>query len=369
MRRSPWIPIFVLLAIGLYFAPREGGRAIDFNLDLSPLPQLESSLKLPSDVEALFKKTRPATIRVEQVGNDGSQSVGTGFFVDEKGTFLTAYHVIEDGGRVNVTTLSGMRFTANVVGFDVARDIAVLKANVRGTVPFLPIAKSEPALRSPILAIGNSREQFLQPRLGRVLQYDARAYKFDFPQGTVMTSAPLAPGDSGGPIINTAGEAVGVVSYIQLANSDFAPLANSNDVQTVASFAVPVTRDDPMLGAVLNGEKRDVPVMGVTESRHAELYDVQGAVVGTVTPRGPADRAGLRGERFLPRRDSSGELSRRFSADVIVAVNGERVRDFNEMAFEIRSQRIGSTVTLTVVRDGARIQVPVTLAARETLGN
>ncbi|PYE55961.1 S1C family serine protease [Deinococcus yavapaiensis] len=369
MRRSPWIPIFVLLAIGLYFAPREGGRAIDFNLNLNPLPQLESSLKLPADVETLFKKSRPATIRVEQVGNDGSQSIGTGFFIDSKGTFLTAYHVIEDGGHVNVTTLSGMRFTANVVGFDVARDIAVLKANVRGTVPFLPVARNEPALRSPILAIGNSHEQFLQPRLGRVLQYDARAYKFDFPQGTVMTSAPLAPGDSGGPIINTAGEAVGVVSYIQLANSDLTPLANSDDVQTVASFAVPVTRDDEIFNAVLNGEKRDVPVMGVTESNHAELYDVEGAVIGNVTPSGPADRAGLRAERFLPRRDAGGELTRRFSADVIVAVNGERVRDFNDMAFKIRSQRIGDTVTLTVMREGKQIDVAVKLAARKALEN
>lgn len=136
MRRSPWLPILMLVALGMYLAPRDGGRPLEYNFDFNPIPRLQEPEQLPNQVQDLFKKSRPATVRVEQsiTGGGAPEAIGTGFFIDDQGTLLTAYHVIEGAKFLNVTTQSRQRFRAEVVGFDAAQDVAVLKANVRGRV-------------------------------------------------------------------------------------------------------------------------------------------------------------------------------------------------------------------------------------------
>lgn len=376
MRRSPWLPILILVALGLYLAPRDAGRPFEYNFDFNPLPRLQEPRELPGQVQDLFRKSRPATVRVEQSSNvyGSPEAIGTGFFIDNKGTLLTAYHVIEGAKFLNVTTQSRQRFRARVVGFDAARDVAVLQAETRGTVPFLTLADRAPKTGEQVLAIGNSRQQFLQPRRGRLLRLNAEAARADFPQGTLEMSAPLAPGDSGGPIIDSAGRAIGVVSYIRLASNDIGAFSSPNDVQTLASYAVPITTVDQTVQALRRGEKRDVPALGIYgDSPHS--YDTQGAVVARVMPGSPAARSGLRGEQAVPRRDANGEVVRdaqgneveRLQADIIVAVDGQPTANFNELLFQIRQKRVGDTVTLTVDRAGERLRVPVKLGAKGSI--
>ena len=368
MRRSPWLPILLLVALGLYFAPRETPRPFDFNLRFEPLPRLQAPEALPQSAQDLFRKTRPATVRVEQSQIQGGapEAIGTGFFIDDKGTLLTAYHVVEGARFLNVTTVSRQRFRAELVGFDAARDVAVLKANVRGRVPFLDLADRAPRAGEQVLAVGNSREQFLQPRRGRLLRLNAEAARADFPKGTLEMNAPLAPGDSGGPIVNTAGRAIGVVSYIRLADGGFRSLNNPDDVETLASYAVPVTTIDETVKAMRQGEKRDVPALGISESPHAQA--VEGAAIGRVYPGSPADKAGLRSERVVPREGASGEpLGQSLVTDVIVSVDGKPTTDFNELLFQIRQKRIGDDVVLTVDRNGKRVKVSVELAHQATI--
>jgi len=368
MRRSPWLPVLILVAVGLYMAPREGGSPVEFQFDWSPLPRVEAPQHMPSGARDLFVKSRPATVRVEQSGerNGTPDAIGTGFFIDDSGTLLTAYHVVENARHLNVLTVSRMRFRAHLVGFDARRDVAVLKADVRGKVPFLALADRTPRVGERVLAIGNSRNQFLQPREGRLLRLNAEAARADFPQGTLEMSAPLAPGDSGGPILNTAGHAVGVVSYIRLASDDFGSAGDEGDVRTLASYAVPVTLTDATVRAMREGKKNDVPALGI-EGGSAHQYETQGAVVVGVVQGSPAARAGLLGERSVPVRRADGTVGRRLVADIIVAVDGQPTDGFDELLFQIRQKRIGQTVQLTVDRDGKMLTISVKLGPKATI--
>lgn len=367
MRRSPWLPLLLLVGLGLYLAPRQGTTPLDFHFDFNPLPQAQPSKNLPADAAALFKKARPATVRVEQSQNayGAPDAIGTGFFIDKTGTLLTAYHVIDGARFLNVTTAQNRRYRAEVVGFDAARDVAVLRARVRGDVPFLPLVGRPPRVGEKVLAIGNSGGEFLQPRRGRLLRLNADTARVDFPQGTLEMSAPLAPGDSGGPILDGNGDAIGVVSYIRLAGDSFGSLSGAGGGRTLASYAVPVSSVDETVAAIRKGEKRDVPALGITgdPAGHTIAGASSGAVVFEVVPGSPAARAGLRGAQQFQNADGTSGLR----ADVIVAVDGKSTADFDELLFQIRQKSIGQKVTLTVQRGNQRLKLPVTLGGKASI--
>lgn len=357
MSRSPWLPVLMLLALGVYLSPKHEVAVPptpalpDLGLGSAPRATLPSSL--PPASQALFKKLRPVSIKVEQRNASGTlNAIGTGFFISPDGQFLTAYHVVDGGKLFTVKTVSGQSFPATLVGFDNAADVALLKIRTRGQVPYVQLAAREPDPGEPVLAIGNSRDQFLQPRRGQLLRLNAQASRADFPAGTLEMSAPLAPGDSGGPIFDRAGQAIGVVSYIRVDQND----------DTLASYAVPVTTASALLKDLKAGVKRDVPAIGIGPSRHDALVNVPGVVVGTVASGSPAARAGLRGERFVGSGDSA-----RLVADVIVAVGGRPTRSFDDLLLQVRQKRIGDTVALTVLRGSQRLSLSVTLAAKGSI--
>ncbi len=350
MRRSPWLPVLILLALGVYALPKGQGELPPLAGDHLAVPTVTAPKPLPADVQQLFSKSRAASVRVEQRDSQGNLlAIGSGFFINAQGQFLTAYHVVEGGRIFSVKTVSGRSFFADMVGFDNAADLALLKIRSRGQVPFLPLAERSPRVGERVLAIGNSHDQFLQPRRGSLLRLNATAERADFPEGTLEMSAPLAPGDSGGPILGPDGRAIGVVSYIRVDDND----------QTLTSYAVPVSAQNNVLRDLRAGVKRDVPALGVTGSAHGFSYGQDGVPVGSVTPGGPAARAGLRGER----PQGSGEKVR-FESDVILKVDGERVSDFNDLVFQVRRRHIGETVTLTVRRGDQTLKLPVKLAAK-----
>ncbi|ADV68692.1 S1C family serine protease [Deinococcus maricopensis] len=352
MRRTPWLVILLLLALGAYLAPERASSPFTTNIRLTPNPQVVGAEELPTDTRALFQKSRPATVRVTTLTDAGAIGIGTGFFVNDAGLLLTAYHVVDGGRLFTVTTFSGQKFSADLIGFDNAADVALLKIRTRGKVPYLNVTTRAPRVGEQVLAIGNSREQFLQPRRGRLLSLNADAGEADFPDGTLEMSAPLAPGDSGGPIIDGNGEAIGVVSYIRV---------NSQD-ETLASYAVPVTQNGALYRSLRSGEKKDVPAIGIAFDRtHDGVTDPPGAVISLVPRGGPAARAGLR----APKLDADGNVVR--FGDIITAVDGTRTRSANDVIFEIRRRHIGETVTLTVQRGDQSLRVPLKLVAKGSI--
>ena len=295
---------------------------------------------------------RPASVQIEQLSRGGSGGLGSGFFISAQGLVLTAYHVVDGARVIRVRTVGDVSFPARVVGFDNAADVALLQIQTRGTVPFLKLTPSLPRVGERVLAVGNSRGDFLQPRRGLLLALNADAGQADFPQGTLEMSAPLAPGDSGGPIVNALGQAIGVVSYVRV----------DDQGRTLTSYAVPVTAGETLIRQLRAGVKRDVPAVGLTfDSAHDGNTTPPGAVIATVVSGGPAERAGLAGARL----DRQGNFSN--LGDIILSVNGQRTRNSDEAIYEIRRHQIGDSVTLTVQRGGVQRSVDMQLVAKGSL--
>jgi serine protease Do len=338
------------------------------------------------------KTFRPASLQIEarSSGYVGAPiGIGTGFFISDDGYILTAYHVVDSSGlHPNISrTISYVgvapdetEYELSLVGFDAYFDIALLKTEVKESVPFLPLATNKVKVRDGVVAIGNSRGDFLAARAGEVSRLGVDKPQARFADGTIELTAALAPGDSGGPVLNKEGEAIGVVSYIS-----FAPDELASDTYTApfllgrtrgfASYAIPVSADSELVAALKTGLRNDVPVIGFSSpsefSGIPQDYDPRsgldlgrkaGAVVFEVRPGGPADLAGLKGLEV----DREGEIT---SADVIIAVNDEPTPSFQSVLESVYIKKVGETVTLTVQRGKQTFKVRVELGARNQVFN
>lgn len=354
VRPLPWLPVLLLLALAAYLLPGWSPR-LEAGSPTPPAVSQTLPNELPTNTSDLFQATRPAVVQVESLNTRTREAgLGTGFFISEGGQVMTAYHVVSTGQLFRVRTLEGRTYRARVTAYDAAADVALMQVEGRTPgFPFLPLAGAEPRVGQEVLAIGNSGGDFLQPRRGVLLRLGAEAGRADFPQGTLEMSAPLAPGDSGGPILDGTGEVIGVVSFIRLDESN----------QTRASYAVPVTQDSPLVAALLAGEQRDVPVVGLNlDQVHSGLTDPPGAVIARVVRDSPAEEAGLRGARF----DADGNLLE--IGDVILSVNGRRVRDANDFIRTVRGDAtIGDTIRLGYIRDGEEREATITLVGARAL--
>lgn len=340
-----------------------------------------------------YEESRDATVRIEArcegVVRRQAVGIGTGFFVREDGLLMTAYHVVDPTGTVACpleyvgVSPSGSEYDLDLLGFDAYFDLAVMQADVPAEVPFIALSQEVPDVGTGVVAIGNSRGDFLEARSGRVTRLGVQAGRADFADDTIELTAALAPGDSGGPVLNDEGEAVGVVSYIS-----FSPDALSSDTyvppflrglalpQGFASYAIPVNRTSDLVVSVLAGLRRDVPVIGFTwngqdyDPKTSEVFLGQraGTVVWQVRDGGPADLAGLRS--FTQRRifgDDGSQVGVMPVADVIVAVDGESTPGFYELLEVIRRKEIGQVVLLTVQRGNATFQLDLVLGAKRSV--
>lgn len=387
MRPYTWLLVFLLSLTAVLGSQLRRGE-----------PQLVHVADGPPPIEAptgplleAFETARLATVRIEArcgPGRGVTHGVGTGFFVSEDGLLLTANHVIDSSGsaclpRYVAVTADEEEFRLSIVGFDGYMDIAAMQADVDRSVPYLPLSTSVPTPGTAVVAIGNSRGDFLAGRAGRVTRIGVRAGRADFASGTIELTNSLAPGDSGGPIVNVYGHVVGVVSYISfnptaMSSQEWVPPYLRGIVlpSAFASYAVPVTHGSELVTEILAGSMRDVPVIGFTWSQGFD-YDPRssqvflgtrpGTIVGSVQEGGPAAQAGLRSfsQTRVPQGDGTFSVETR--ADVIVAIDGEETPNFADLLAVVRDKAIGQTVTLTVQRGNATYEIELTLGARRAV--
>lgn len=329
-------------------------------------------------LEAVFERARPATLRIEArlPGQPVPLGIGTGFFFSADGLVLTAFHVVDRSqieadwrARINYVGVGPdeREYPLELLGFDAYLDLAVLRAAVDGAVPYLPLTQTDPSVDSEVLAIGNSRGDFLQGRVGRVTRLGVKSPRARFAEGTIELTAALSPGDSGGPVVNASGEAVGVVSFISFNPQvvDPPPYLRGVIRPSYASYAVPVAFRSEVLSGLVAGERHDIPVIGLSfggasdyQPRRSavDLGRRPGAIVGGVQPGGPADAAGLRNAVVR-----AGEL---VSADVIVAVDDVPTPTSEALIEELYRKEVGQIVTVTVQRGSQTFKVRVTLGAK-----
>jgi S1-C subfamily serine protease len=383
-RRFTWLLLLLLLltAWGVRTIP----PPTRFEQVQSVPPPIISATGQLADV---FAGARPATLRIEgrcrnRMLGRTPVGVGTGFFISPDGQVLTAYHVVRSQAASEFCPLQYVaidhlerEYRLELTAFDATRDLALLQARNARNVPWLQLADRLPARGSEVVAIGNSRGGFLADRAGSVLRSNVRAAQADFASGTVELTASLAPGDSGGPVLNEQGEVIGIVSYISFSSviggEGILPqlLRSAIGRSAYASYAVPVLAGSQQLEDLLAGEQNDVPVIGFSlqfnyvsgDQHNRALGESSGVVVGSVQPGSPAERAGLRSYRTRPVISQDGNsLGMSVEADVIIRIDGQATPDFTRLMELVRHKQIGSVITLSVQRGREVVELPVELA-------
>jgi serine protease Do len=273
-----------------------------------------------------------------------AHSLGSGFIINRNGYILTNEHVIEDASRIIVTLKDGHEYKARVIGSDSKTDIALLKIDVPYPLPIVPLGNSDQIRAGEwVMAIGNpfgfdhSVTAGIVSAKGRFIPGSYDEY--------IQTDASINPGNSGGPLIDLAGNVIGVNAAI------FTRTGSSMGI----GFAVPVNlvkAELPQLqsaGRVRRGWL-GVYIEPVTEdAANAAGLDVpHGAMVSEVIDNSPAKTAGLH------------------NGDIIVAIDHRPVDEAQELPLIVGAIPIGSSATLTVLRGKVEREVPVVvLASRE----
>jgi S1-C subfamily serine protease len=310
-------------------------------------PSLLDSRAARAQLEQVYKQVHPAAVRIET----RPEGVGSGFFISPDGLVLTAYHVIEDTQRFWVRSADQKRYAAQVVGYDALRDIALIRATVGQRVPFMELETAKAVRKGEsLMTIGNSRGAFIAPRIGVVTSI-GRTIRPDFPSDLIASTMPLAPGDSGGPVLNTEGRVVAIAVAI-----------GREEQEGFQSYATPLLGLEGLLGQIKAGYRRDIPFMGVSLS---QLTDEEARAVGLrqggVVVMGllegyPAATSGLQ----APRRLSENRLL----ADLILEVDGQPLQSANDLIAYVRSRQVGDTITLKVLRGNETLTVKVTLTPK-----
>ena len=268
-------------------------------------------------------------------------SLGSGFVISEDGLIVTNYHVVEDVDKLEIVFVDGTHSDAEVVGTDPKTDIALVRAKEKRAYTALRLGDSAALLPGDwVIAVGNPFGLDHTVTAGIV-----SATGRDIGQGPyddyIQTDAAINPGNSGGPLLNIAGEVVGI-------NTAINPQANT------IGFAVPINMAKEILPQLEQGKQVVRGWLGVgVQPVTSELADAlhletqQGALISQVTPKGPAAKAGL--ER----------------GDVIVRFGDKPIEKMRELPRAVAATAPGTKVELEVVRDGKHLKKTIEVGKLE----
>ena len=314
-------------------APPDIARLNDFMHDLSERMK-------PSLVQVRVRRAaEPQAEGQEQQGTpEERRSAGSGFIIREDGYLVTNAHVVGDADRIQVRLSDGRRFDGRLVGLDERVDLALLKIEAGG----LPVALLGDSNRTRVgefvLALGHpfGLEQTVSfgivSRKGAPIQVAAPGFEF------IQTDAAVNPGNSGGPLVNMAGEVVGINSMAAVNGS--------------IGFAIPVNLVKALLPQLAENGKVEWGWLGVSI---AEVPDEDAAKFGLKEPKGvlirqvvvgqPADQGGIKAN------------------DVVVSVDGASVEGPRDLQRIISSTPVGKIVKISLMREGKEQEVAVTVGA------
>jgi serine protease Do len=276
----------------------------------------------------------------------GGTSLGTGFLISEDGYVLTNHHVVDGADTVKVMLSDRRELAAKVIGSDEQSDVALLKVDAKG-LPFLRMAKAESTKPGQwVIAIGSpfgldhSVTAGIISAVGRANPYaDQRYVPF------IQTDVAINQGNSGGPLLNTGGEVVGINSQI---------FSNSGGYMGV-SFAIPIdvamnaAEQLRATGKVSRGQLGVVvQQLNSDNARGFGVPDSNGALVSQVLPGSPADKAGIE------------------PGDVIRSVNGRPIVQSSDLPPMIGAMAPGTKAKVTVFRDGKNIERTVVVNELDT---
>jgi serine protease Do len=329
----------------------------------TPPPAVSPQTPIPSlppvtganRVVRVVRRVSPAVVNVRASVGDGQEGEGTGFFVRPDGIAVTNDHVVRGAFSIEVVTADGEKFEARVIGGDPDADLAVLRVERGGPFPTVALGESSSLqLGQSVVALGfalgleggPSVTSGIVSALGRTISAsdpnapgggDVRRY-----EGVIQTDAAINPGNSGGPLVDLAGQVVGI-------NTAGIGAAAAENI----GFAIAMDRARPVIEHAMADPEAPAAYLGVSTqtvtppvATNVGLSVDEGALVVAVGPGTPADEAGIQ------------------EGDVIVAIEGSSVGSTEEVGERILDFDPGTEVEVELVRGQETLTVTATLGTR-----
>jgi S1-C subfamily serine protease len=307
----------------------------------------------------LFKETSPSVVFINSIevrrglfnlsGYEIPSGTGSGFIWDDEGRIVTNFHVIKDAGRVEVTLSDNSNWKAVLVGTAPDKDLAVLQISAPASrLQPIPVGDSKSLLvGQKVFAIGNpfGLDHTLTAGIVSALGREIRAVTGRTIQNVIQTDAAINPGNSGGPLLDSSGRLIGVNTAIYSSTGSSAGIG----------FAVPVEAVNRVVPQIIKHGKVIKPGMGVSLANRiiTEQLGIKGALIINVQPGSNAAKAGIRGTTQV-----FGGL---VLGDIIVAIDNQKIGDYDDLRNELDRHKVGDTVTLIIIRNEQPLEIKVAL--------
>ena len=316
---------------------------------------------------AVYKRALPSVVNITSTavawdffyGAVPQQGQGSGFILNKEGLILTNNHVIDNAQRVEVTLSDKHKYKATVVTVDKGHDLALLKIDAPNLVP-ATLAETSTGLTvgQRVYAIGNPFG--LSGTMTRGIISAIRSVRSPANgspiEDAIQTDASVNPGNSGGPLLNSRGEVIGITTMIA---------SNGADQSSGIGFAIPINTAKAVLDDFAKYGRVRRPTLDVVTleigpdvAQQIGLPADYGILVERVLPGGAAEKAGLHGGT---QRAYEGNTPVMLGGDLIVAFDGQEIASAQDLSAAMNAKRAGDTATVTVFRGRKRMDIKVTL--------
>jgi S1-C subfamily serine protease len=307
-----------------------------------------------SVVNITSKAIRTERLLLVEQSSEGS---GSGAVIDTDGHILTNHHVVGGAKEIAVTLSNGKTYDATPIGADPLNDLAVIRIDAAPEELFPVSFGDSKTLRvgMNVFALGNpfGLERTLTTGIISSLNRSLQIHGNWKIKSIIQIDAAINPGSSGGPLLDSHGRLIGINTAI----------ATTSGQSSGVGFAIPVSLITRVVPQLLKHGRVIRPESGIDKVYQTD----KGLLIAELRPNGPADKAGLRGPKVVKSRRGPFTINRedRTAADLIIGLDDQKIANAEDFLSYIEGKRPGEQVQLTIIRDGRKIQVGLTLASTD----
>jgi S1-C subfamily serine protease len=369
----------LVLILGAYWAGTRFGPRQPSNVEAVPLDaqaattiaQRDAALTDDESINVrIYRQNAPAVANILTKATEYDffmdavpvEGAGSGFVIDPRGYILTNFHVVQEAQSIEVVLGDRSKYAAKFIGADQRNDVALIKIDPKGKqLAALHLGDSSSLqVGQKVLAIGNpfGFQSTLTTGIVSALGRTVQTSQTTFIDEAIQTDAAINRGNSGGPLLNSHGEVIGINSAIYTPSGTTAGIGFAIPINTAKSIASDLINDGRVHRAFLGVET--LPVGGWL-GEALDLPVQEGLLVESVTRGGPAAGAGIHGgDRFA----QAGMRRIAIGGDVIIAIDGQKVASQNDVNIVLNRKRPGDTVNVTFYRGGKKMDISVKLGER-----
>jgi len=372
----------LVLLLGAYWAGARFGQRQPISVEAVPLggasspaattiAQRDAALTEDESINVrIYRQASPAVANILTKATEYDffmdpvpiEGAGSGFVIDPRGYILTNFHVVEGAQSIEVVLGDQSRYPAKFIGADQRNDVALIKIDPKGKRLVALALGDSGAIQvgQKVLAIGNpfGFQSTLTTGVVSALGRTVQTSQTTFIDEAIQTDAAINRGNSGGPLINSRGEVIGINSAIYTPTGTTAGIGFAIPINTAKSIANDLITDGRVHRAFLG-----IETMPVNDwlSQALDLPVQDGLLVEMVTRGSPAAGAGIRGG---DRVAQAGMRKIAIGGDVIVAIDGQKIANQFDMNVILNRKRPGDSVNVSLYRGGKKMDIPVKLGER-----